>query len=125
MPQKSISVIQNRAYIDQNSCIECGKCARSCPYNAIVEITRPCERACAVKAIKVDDSRKAILDLGKCVSCGHCVSVCPFGAITDLSQICKVINSLYQPTQPLGAIIAPSIAGQFGPKVSPGQIKSA
>ncbi|MEG6511151.1 monomeric [FeFe] hydrogenase [Desulforamulus ruminis] len=124
-PKKIISVIQNRAFIDQNSCVECGKCAKACPYNAIIEITRPCERACTIKAIKVDDSRKAVLDMDKCVSCGMCVTVCPFGAITDTSQMLNVIDSLRKQEQPRVAIIAPAIAGQFGPKVTPGHIKSA
>ncbi|MEW6698289.1 MAG: monomeric [FeFe] hydrogenase [Bacillota bacterium] len=124
-PKKAISVIQNRAFIDQVSCVECGKCAKVCPYNAIIDIPRPCERACAIKAIKVDDSRKAVIDNDVCVSCGLCVTVCPFGAITDLSQILDVICSLRVKEQPHVAIIAPSVAGQFGPKVSPEQIKTA
>ncbi|CCO07111.1 monomeric [FeFe] hydrogenase [Desulforamulus hydrothermalis] len=124
-PKKAISVIQNRAFIDQVSCVECGKCAKACPYNAIIEINRPCERACAIGAIKVDDSRKAIIDNELCVSCGLCVTVCPFGAITDLSQMLDVIVSLRVKEQPHVAVIAPAIAGQFGPKVSPEQIKTA
>ncbi|SHE38366.1 monomeric [FeFe] hydrogenase [Desulforamulus putei] len=124
-PKKAISVIQNRAFIDQVSCVECGKCAKACPYNAIIEITRPCERACAIGAIKVDDSRKAIIDNDVCVSCGLCVTVCPFGAITDLSQMLDVICSLRVKEQHHVAIIAPSIAGQFGPKITPEQIKTA
>ena len=123
-PKKAISVIQNRAFIDQTSCAECGKCAKACPYNAIIEITRPCERACAIGAIKVDESRKAVIDNSLCVSCGLCVTVCPFGAITDLSQILDVICSLRIKEQPHVAIVAPAIAGQFGPKVTPEQIKT-
>ncbi|ABO50319.1 hydrogenase large subunit domain protein [Desulforamulus reducens MI-1] len=124
-PKKAISVIQNRAFIDQNSCVECGKCANACPYNAIIEVTRPCERACALKAIKVDDSRKAVIDHELCASCGLCVTVCPFGAITDHSQMIDVICSLRVSEQPHVAVIAPAIAGQFGLKVSPDQIKAA
>ncbi|MBM7854270.1 [FeFe] hydrogenase (group B1/B3) [Desulfohalotomaculum tongense] len=124
-PKKAISVIQNRAFIDNSSCVECGICARSCPYHAIVEITRPCERSCGVGAVTVDENRSVVIDMEKCVSCGMCVSVCPFGAITDTSQMCDVIKNLRKKEQPLVAIIAPAIAGQFGPKVTPGHIKSA
>lgn len=124
-PKKAISVIQNRAFIDHTVCIECGKCAKACPYHAIIEITRPCERACALKAVKIDDSRKAVIDSDRCVSCGMCVTVCPFGAITDTSQMMDVIHSLRRKEVPQVAIVAPSLAGQFGAKVSVGQIKSA
>lgn len=124
-PKKAISVIQNRAFIDQTSCIECGKCEKACPYNAIIEITRPCERACALNAIKVDDSRKAVIDSDVCASCGLCVTVCPFGAITDQSQMLDAICSLRVKAQPHVAIIAPAIVGQFGSKVSAEKIKSA
>ncbi|MTI80139.1 MAG: 4Fe-4S dicluster domain-containing protein [Firmicutes bacterium] len=124
-PKKSISVIQSRAFIDNSSCVECGICAKSCPYHAIVEVTRPCERSCAVGAVTVDENRRAIIDDEKCVSCGMCVSVCPFGAITDTTRMCDVINAIRKEERPLVAIIAPAIAGQFGPKVTPGHIKSA
>ncbi|MDP3051103.1 MAG: monomeric [FeFe] hydrogenase, partial [Eubacteriales bacterium] len=124
-PKKAISVLQNRAYIDNNSCVECGICAKNCPYHAIVEISRPCERSCDMGAIKVDECRRAVIDLDKCVSCGMCVAVCPFGAITDTSKILDVVKALRIKEQPMVAIVAPSLPGQFGPKATPGHIKTA
>jgi [FeFe] hydrogenase (group B1/B3) len=124
-PKKAISVLQNRAYIDNNSCVECGICAKSCPYHAIVEISRPCERSCAMGAITFDEDRRAVIDEEKCVACGLCVTVCPFGAITDTSKMQHVIASLKDKGQPVVAVVAPAIAGQFGPKATLGHIKAA
>ncbi|MDR3292688.1 MAG: 4Fe-4S binding protein, partial [Clostridiales bacterium] len=34
---------QQKAHIDKSKCVECGACARVCPYSAIVNYKRPCE----------------------------------------------------------------------------------
>ncbi len=124
-PKKAISVVENRAFIDHNTCVECGICAKSCPYHAIVEISRPCERSCATGAVGFDEYRRAVIDYEKCVSCGICVTVCPFGAITDSSQIVDVVCALKNKEKPMVAVIAPAIAGQFGVKVTPRHVKTA
>ncbi|MEG6616149.1 monomeric [FeFe] hydrogenase [Peptococcaceae bacterium 1198_IL3148] len=124
-PKKAISVVQTRAYIDNNSCVECGICAKSCPYHAIVEISRPCERSCAMGAITFDEDRRAVINGESCVSCGLCVTVCPFGAITDTSKMKQVIVALKDKGQPTVAVVAPAVAGQFGPKATLDHIKSA
>ena len=105
------------AHIDKSKCIECGACAKVCPYTAIVSRKRPCQNACKVKAISMNDHKAATIDNGKCISCGACVYQCPFGAITDKSFILDVIdlikksenNSKYR----VYAIVAPSISSQF------------
>jgi len=119
----AITIVHNRAYIDRSRCIECGRCAASCSYHAILQITRPCEHACAVGAINSDEQGTARIDARKCVSCGACISACPFGSISDYTQIVSVIQMLKQSQKPVYALIAPAFVGQFGPKVSPDQLK--
>lgn len=120
-PKKAIMVVQNRAYIDKSRCVECGLCKKSCQYGAIIEISRPCERACPMKAIIAGGDRKAVIDQGKCVECGACREACPFGAVEDSSVIVQVIREILAGKQ-VHAMIAPAFAGHFGPRTKPGQI---
>lgn len=122
-PKKAISVIANRSFIDKSKCVECGLCKRSCPYGAIIEITRPCERACELNAITADKARKAVIDYEKCVHCGACKIACPFGAISDRSMIVQVIQRI-KAGRRVYAMLAPAFIGQFGVQVRPGQVMS-
>lgn len=117
-PKNAISVVANQAFIDQSSCVECGLCKKACPYGAILEIHRPCERSCHLKAIKSGADRKATIEQDKCVDCGACTQGCPFGAISHRSQIVKVINYI-KSEDPVIALLAPSFVGQWGQKDNP------
>ena len=123
-PKKAISIIQDRAFIDKTKCIECGRCKQMCPYGAIIEIHRPCVRACAIGAISIGENRKAVIDYEKCVSCGACRNACPFGAIDERSNIIRVIREIQQGKQVI-ALVAPSIVGQYGLKITMAQIYEA
>lgn len=108
---------QQKAHIDKSKCVECGACARVCPYTAITNNKRPCQNACKVKAISMDENKTACINDDKCISCGACVYQCPFGAIMDKSFILNVIdlikksegNTKYK----VYAVVAPSISSQF------------
>lgn len=107
-----------KAHIDKSKCINCGMCAKVCPYMAIANYQRPCVRACKVKAIGMDpETRAASIDYGKCISCGACVYQCPFGAIDDKSYILDVIKLLKESENntkyKVYAVVAPSISSQF------------
>ncbi|MBR5134066.1 MAG: 4Fe-4S dicluster domain-containing protein [Clostridia bacterium] len=105
------------AHIDKSKCVECGQCAKVCPYSAIVNRTRPCQAACKVKAITINDDNAAAIDNSKCIQCGACVYQCPFGALTDKSFILDVIDLIKQSNEnrdhKVYAIVAPSISSQF------------
>ncbi|MBO4962490.1 MAG: 4Fe-4S dicluster domain-containing protein [Clostridia bacterium] len=102
------------AHIDKSKCVECGACAKVCPYTAIVSRKRPCEMACKVKAISTKEQRASTIDNNKCTECGACVYACPFGAIMDKSYILEVIKILKEnKDNNVYAIVAPAIASQF------------
>ncbi len=122
-PTNAVSIGKDRAIIDQDKCIKCGRCKETCPYSAIVKYDRPCAAACGVNAIDSDYLGRAEINRERCVSCGHCVIQCPYGAIADKSQIYQVIKALKSNKDHMYAIIAPSFLGQFGPLASPLQIK--
>lgn len=120
-PVNAVSIGANRAIIDQDKCIKCGRCKETCPYSAIVKYDRPCAAACGVNAIESDYLGRAQIKSDKCVSCGACIVQCPYGAISDKSQIYQLVKAT-KSTEKVYAIIAPSFLGQFGPLASPVQI---
>ena len=105
------------AHIDKSKCIQCGACAKVCPYSAIIDRKRPCQIACKVKAISIKDDNTAEIDDEKCIQCGACVYQCPFGAIMDKSYILDAIaliqNSEGNQNYKVYAIVAPSVSSQF------------
>lgn len=123
-PKGAVRFENGHSSIDQDKCVKCGKCMTVCQYNAIIKQERPCAKACGMKAISSDEYGRADIDQEKCVSCGMCLANCPFGAIADKAQIFQAIQALKSDV-PVYAAIAPAIAGQFGPKMTPGKIRSA
>ena len=112
----AISFDENHvAHIDKTKCVECGACAKVCPYTAIVGRKRPCQNACKVKAISMNENKAAAIDNNKCISCGACVYQCPFGAIMDKSYILDAIELLKNRDgkNKVYAVVAPSISSQF------------
>ncbi len=105
------------AHIDKSKCVECGQCAKVCPYSAIVNRKRPCQIACKIKAISINHDNAAAIDNDKCIQCGACVYQCPFGAISDKSYILNVIDLIKKSAgntkHKVYAMVAPSISSQF------------
>ena len=107
----------HEAHIDKTKCVECGMCAKVCPYSAIVNRKRPCQVACKIKAISINEDNAAKIDDEKCIQCGACVYQCPFGAITDRSFILNVIDMIKKSDNnrkyKVYALVAPSFASQM------------
>ncbi|MBQ8280108.1 MAG: 4Fe-4S dicluster domain-containing protein [Roseburia sp.] len=105
------------AHIDKSKCVECGQCAKVCPYAAIINRKRPCQSACKVKAISISEDNAALIDNDKCIGCGACVYQCPFGAIMEKSYILDAVRLLKDSDNnqkyKVFAIVAPSISSQF------------
>ncbi len=105
------------AHIDEDKCVDCGACAKVCPYHAITSRKRPCETACKVKAIQKSEDNSAKIINEKCIACGACVYQCPFGSISDKSFILDTIDILKKSGNnkdyKVYAVVAPSISSQF------------
>lgn len=105
------------AHIDKSKCVDCGACAKVCPFTAIINRKRPCQSACKVKAISMNENKAAKIDNDKCIACGACVYQCPFGAIMDKSYILDAIDIIKKSNKnekfKVYALVAPSISSQF------------
>ncbi|MDD6968044.1 MAG: 4Fe-4S dicluster domain-containing protein [Firmicutes bacterium] len=116
-PRDAISFVNGKSRIDSSKCIRCGKCAAACSYHAIIHLERPCQAACGMDAIGMDEHGRATINQEKCVSCGQCLVSCPFGAIVDKGQIYQVVRSIMNGDKVI-AIMAPAFVRQFGKDVT-------
>ena len=103
----------DKAHIDHDKCISCGKCHQVCPYHAIIYMPVPCEEACPVKAISKDEYGVEHIDPEKCIYCGKCLNACPFGAIFDKCEVFDVLKDI-QKGEKVIAMVAPAVLAQFG-----------
>lgn len=123
-PKKAITMVDGHSHIDEEKCINCGKCITACPYNAIIRQERPCAKACGMNAIKSDEYGRADIDYDLCVSCGMCLVSCPFSAIVDKSQIFQTVLALKSDV-PIYAAVAPSFINQYGPNCDEAHMRAA
>ncbi len=71
-----------------------------------------CVRECPAKAIRIVDGQAEVMP-ERCIACGNCVRVCSQGAKVVLDGTAAVRTLLAAPA-PVGALLAPSFAAEFG-----------
>ncbi|MBR3840323.1 MAG: 4Fe-4S binding protein, partial [Erysipelotrichales bacterium] len=67
-PVGAMGYKNNRAEIDQDLCIKCGKCYNACKYHAIIKNERPCIAACGSNAMIKDSLNRGFINHDKCVT---------------------------------------------------------
>lgn len=59
-PKGAVKFVNGKSRIDQKLCIKCGKCAKSCPYNAITYLERPVKpHAAWTLSVSMNTARRA------------------------------------------------------------------
>ncbi len=85
-PGKScLQIVEEKGAVKVKTCIQCGKCARTCKNGAITQNAKgvyminkklctgcgECVEACPMKVMVLGDTAS------KCIACGICVKACP------------------------------------------------
>ncbi len=122
-PKDAIMVLNGKANIDHQKCVNCGICQKACPFHAIAYLPVPCEESCPVKAIRKNANGIEEIDFEKCIHCGKCMTACPFGAISGKSQILNLYYNIKHKQEKTVAMVAPAILSQF--KANSSQIINA
>ena len=98
---------------------------RSVPYDAIAKKERPCQKACGVNAIISDKYGRAFIDNDKMRVLRYV-----YGELSRLERFQTSLRSfswqeLFLRGEEIIAEIAPAFVGQFGPNITPRNIKAA
>ena len=88
-PQGAIKVVNGVAVVDENKCVSCGLCVKTCP-RALIEL-KPISKKVAVQCSNKDRGPqvKAVCDAG-CIGCMLCTRQCEFDAIHVTDNLAHV-----------------------------------
>jgi len=83
--QKEILHSPTTAVVDEEICVGCGYC----------------EKTCAYSAVKVDELKRiAVVNAALCEGCGACSVACPSGAMSHLNFSKKSMYEMVEEAQP-------------------------
>lgn len=84
-----------------------------------------CKDTCKYEAHIYKRKEGPVIVNNKCLNCGECVVSCDFGALSDKIEFMPIIDLLKDEDTTVYATVAPAVVGQFGDKVSMGQLRTA
>ncbi|MCL5290478.1 MAG: [Fe-Fe] hydrogenase large subunit C-terminal domain-containing protein [Bacillota bacterium] len=84
-----------------------------------------CQVSCLMEAIERDEKGNVVINGNTCDDCGQCVGTCKHESLVDKKEFIPLVEVLKNRKVPVYAIIAPAFIGQFGPRVTPGQVRAA
>lgn len=98
---------------------------KDCSGHCAADKEDDCAASCLFGAIVRDLEGNVVIKQNNCSGCGQCVETCRHYSLVDKKEFIPLIKLLKNREQPVFAIIAPAIMGQFGPGVSPGKLRTA
>lgn len=90
-----IQIVEQKGDIKVKTCIQCGKCMRTCPHGAISQNPKTgvyminkklctgcgeCVKACPMQVMTLGDVAT------KCIACGICAKACPMGILSVVEK---------------------------------------
>lgn len=115
-----ITLIRDSKEIGRPIVARLEKVCEDCP-----EEEHDCRNTCKYEAQVYKKNKGPVIINNKCLNCGECVTSCDFGAIADKIEFIPLIDLLQDEKVDVYASVAPAIAGQFGDRVSLGQLRTA
>ena len=90
--RKAIQIRNGVAVVDQNRCIGCGACAKTCPQKLIEMVYFGKSMAVRCSSHKKGTEVRTVCPSG-CIGCGLCVKQCEQGAITFNDNLAEIDSS--------------------------------
>jgi iron only hydrogenase large subunit-like protein len=118
--QEEIAAIQHSKEIHEPIIAKLAEACQDCPQEE-----HECINTCKYEARVYQRNEGPVIINNKCLSCGECVTSCDFGALADKIEFIPLIDLLQDEATDVYTTAAPAIAGQFGPDITIGQLRTA